>query len=460
MVAFIYATFFFRACVRLEPLTNDFMNSIKKKDFKHFGKDVSEIKRLLSNMKNKKLEDKKKLQEETEVAVKEVEDFRKLIDWVLDRMERKGKEYIQKRYKELNKVISEEITQCEGMLTFLEKTKRHFKSTKDHSTVDQFVNMKKGKQMIEKAQALIGSMKNQRHREIVKFSVDPKVEKFAKNLSWFGKDRTYLSFEQPLSFPHLYEIKQHNQFDIRVKGDKQICYVVDMCQLRDGTILAVDKANRRLKQLDVLYQVVDTRDLPDDPDAVACVNEEFAVLALQYGSDTLLQFVKLKESLPLGDSFTIPGVCQGLSCSPDAVHISTGDTISKFSLNGELLQEFKTHQPVVSICLVNDFEKFVFISSNNMLGVLDTNYELCKEVQIENSTPNNSLTVDTNGQIFVTNLDSHNIVQYNHDLQKLGDIVEPCGGARNPQSIVFDRINSRLLVAMKYKNVIKVFDLK
>ncbi|XP_060562893.1 uncharacterized protein LOC132722409 [Ruditapes philippinarum] len=447
-------------CVRLEPLTKESINGMKKKDFKHFGKDVSEMKRLLSNLKSKKLEDKKKLQEETEVAVKEVQEFRKLIDWVLDRMERKGKEYIEKRYKELNKVITEEIAQCEEMLTFLEKTKRHYKSTKDHSTVDQFVNMKKGKQMMEQALHLSDSMKNHKHREIVKFTVDPKVENFARNLSWFGKDRTYLSFEQPLSFPHLYEIKQHNQFDIRVKGDKQVCCVVDMCQLKDGTILAVDKSNRRLKQLDVLYQIVDSRDLPDDPDTVACVNENFALVASKYGVDTLIQFIQIKESLPLGDSFTVSGHCQGLSCSQDAVHVSTGDKISKFTLSGELLQEFIAGDVVQSFCLTHDFEKIVFTFGQDKLGVLNKNYQLCAEVQIQDLGQNKSLAVDTNGQILISMLDSHRIVQYNHDLQKLGEVVGPSDGIRNPQAIVFDRINNRLVVAMKYKNMIKAFDLK
>ncbi|XP_045172268.2 uncharacterized protein LOC123534204 [Mercenaria mercenaria] len=448
------------ACARLEPITNDFINTMKKKDFKHFGKDLSEMKRLLSKLKSKREEDKKKLQEETEVAVKEIEEFRKLIDWVLDRMERKGKEYIQKRYKELNKVVTQEIMKCEEMLAFFEKMKSHWKSSKDLISVEQFVNMKKGRQMMEKAQKLCDTMKNHKHREIVKFTVDPKVENFARNLSWFGKDRTYLSFEQPLSFPRLHEIKHENQFDIRVKGDKHVCCVVDMCQLQDGTILTADLANRRLKQLDVLYHVVDTCDLPGDPVAVSSVDAENAAVALHNGTDTLIQTIQLKDSLLLGDSFTIPGRCKGLTCSSDAVYVSTGDKICKYTITGEHLEEFSTGGAIGRICLTLDYKKVIFIGDHDRLGVMTKSGEACKEIQIQNLTSENAIAVDSNDQIMIPMLDSHSIVQYSHDLQKQGDIAGPSNGIRNPQSVVYDRINNRLVVAMKFKNVIKVFELK
>lgn len=450
---------FCSACIGLVPLTDDSIKT-SKKELKHFGKNLSEMKQALIKLKSKRQEDKKKLQEETDKAVKEVEDFRKLIDWVLDRMERKGKDYIQKRFKELNRVITDDISQCEEMLTFLEKAKSQWKCRKDENLVEQYVNMRQGKQAMKTAQGLCDRLKCRTSRDIVKFTVDPKVERFARNLSWFGKDKTYLSFEQPLSFPHLYEIKQDNQFDIRVRGDKHVCSVTDMCQLEDGTILTVDVANRRVKQLDVLYQIVDVRDLPGDPIAVSCLNDEKAIVAVDLETDTRIQYIQVTNGLPLGDSFTIPGQCTALTSSTDAIYVSAGNKISKYNTDGVLVHEHDTGIAVERITLTRDYEKLIYLDNTNRLSVLDKHFEILNEVQIENVKRGSNIAIDSNGQLFISMFDLHSIAQCNHDLRKLGVVVGQSNGVKNPQAIVFDRINNRLVVSMKFKNIIKAFELK
>lgn len=417
------------------------------------------MKHYLSKLKSRRQDDKKKLQSETETAVKEVEDFRKLIDWVLDRMERKGKEYIEKRYKELNKLINEEIIRCEEMITSLEKVKSVWKSSGKKMSVENFVNMKKGQQTMKKAQMLCDGMKSRAAREMVKFTVDPKVEKFASNLAWFGKDRTYLSFEQPLSFPHLYQIKQENQFDIKVKGDKHVCSIIDICQLQDGTLLVVDAANRRVKQLDVLYQLVDSCDIPGDPVAVCDVCDGKAAVALDIGTGTVVQYIEVKNDLDVGSSFTIPTQCTSLACSIDTLYVSTGNSICTYTIAGDLIQEIYNGMSVGRTVLTQDSEKIIFIAGDGKLFALNKSGEMLAEIKIENALVN-SIAVDRNGQIFISVFDSHSVVQYNHDLQELGVVVGPHTGVRNPQAIAFDHIHNRLVLAMKSKNMIKVLELK
>lgn len=435
------------------------IKNTKKKEFKHFGKDLSEMKHYLLKLKNRRQDDKKKLQNETETAVKEVEDFRKLIDWVLDRMERKGKEYIEKRYKELNKAITEEIIRCEEMIISLEKVKSLWKSRGKQMSLDHYVNIKKGKQTMKKAQILCDSMKSHASREMVKFTVDPKVENFARNLAWFGKDRTYLSFEQPLSFPHLYQIKHDNQFDIKARGDKRVCSIIDICQLQDGTLLVIDAANRRVKQLDVLCQLVDSCDVPGDPVAVCDVCHGMAAVAIDIGTGTVVQYIEVKNDLNMGDSFTIPTQCTSLACSIDTLYVSTGNSICTYTTAGDLIQQIYSGMSVGRTVLTQDSGKILFITGDGKLFSLNKSGEMLAEIDIENTLVN-SIAADRNGQIFISVFDSHSVIQYNHDLQELGVVVGPRTGVRNPQAIAFDRIHNRLVVAMKFKNIIKVFELK
>lgn len=446
-------------CTGFQPLSGLLSDSSTIKEAKTLQKDVAALIQQLQKVKSKRQEDRNKLKEETERAIKDIEEFRALINWVLDKMERKGKNFIQKKYQELSAEIVEDIAKCDELLDTLEKLKRKTKEDTRKLSLENCVVLKKSKYDIKVAEKFCEEIKNTKSRTMVKFTVDPKVENFARSLSWYGKDRTYLSFEQPVSFPHSYQIKFDNQFDIRVKGDRHVCSIVDICQMPDGTILAADAANREIKQLDILYQLVDCCCLSGEPVATCWVSDKTVAVALKDNSDTVIQYIEIKNSLKLSSSFSIAGHCFGLASDQSRLFISNGKNLSTFPLTGEPLGEVLCPFSAYHISLSIDAKKLVVVSGEGRLVVITTEGEILREENNTNIKSSSKVTVDQNGQIFVSHLDCDSVVQYNHDLRELGSLVTAIQGIKQPQAITFDRIHNRLVVGTRSKNVIKVFDL-
>ncbi|KAL4238694.1 hypothetical protein ACF0H5_003401 [Mactra antiquata] len=447
------------ACTKLESLRSACSHAPKKDDLKKFGKDLKDMKQKLIKQKKNYEDEMKRLKEETVKAEKEVGDFRKLIDWVLDRMERKGKEYIKKRYESLNKALIEEVSRCEEMLAQLDSLTVHNKATNDTDPIELCVKVNKGYQVISRSRQLYSKLKSNNHREIVKFTVDPKVESFARGLSWYGKDKTYLSCEPPITFPHLYQVKGQNQFDIRAKGDKHVCSIVSMCQVDDGTMLLADAANCCIKQVDVLYRIVDTLQLPGEPNAVCYVDKGMAAVLLKDGSGSIVQFLCLENKLHHLKQFSIPKLCQEIESHSSFLYVLCDGLILVYTTECEISKTFDIGKPVqhISVCVDNGS---IYATTKNGFVVINKDGAIGNEVVGDSVETVYCVTMDTNNQLFLSNYETHCVVQYNHDLQTLGSVVSQNMGIKNPQAVVFDRLHCRLVVAMKFKNIIKVFDLK
>lgn len=435
---------------------------VKKKDIKQLAKELTEMKQRLSKIKQTKREELKMIECESIQATKDITEFRALINWVLDRMETKGKEYIEKRRKELSKTVENDIEECDEMIENIDTRLKRLKKNNNGECENSVTEIKKRKEAIRNAGDLMGSMKTSNRKAIVKFTVDPKVETFARNLDWFGKDRTYLSFEPPLSFPHLYKVKHENQFDIRAKGDRGICNVVSVCQLQNGTLLLADASNQRLKQLDVLYHLVEYLDLPKQPTCVAVMNENTALVALDGGNNSVLQLVETGIKLKLTDSFVIPKRCIAMACSNEGIFVATADTIFTYSLKGELLGDIyhTAKSKITSLALNSDMTRVHLMDSDRGLVTLDTD-GLELGVTSDGSFKGPCcVTADSNDQIFTSGHDSHVISQFNHDMAYLGVVATGSTGFRHPLAIAFDRLHCRLVAATRAKNIIKVFQLK
>lgn len=437
------------------------VTSVKKKVKKHV-KELVDLKQRLVKVKQAKREELKLIECETAEAIKDIDEFRALIGWVLDKLEKKGKEYVEKRQKELSKGVIEDIERCEGQIESIDKRLKYLAKAKGDNHTKSFVEAKKRKETLQQAKSVSENLKCNGVKPIVKFTVDPKVEKFARNLAWYGKDRTYLSFERPLSFPHPYEVKHTGQFDIRTKGDIGICNVVDSCQLKDGTLLLADHANRRLKQLDVLYQLVGTLDMPQPPTAVDVMDEERVLVALDGGSNSVLQIVNVGLHLKLGDSFVIPKRCTAITCGNGAIFVASAGVIYMYSTKGELVRDIYNNakSSISSLAMNSKMTKIHFMDTARGLVTVTTDGEEVGVAADDSFSGACAVTSDANGHVFTGCRDSHVISQFSHDLTRLGVIATGNPGFRHPQSLTFDRLHKRLVVSVKSKNVIKVFELQ
>ena len=454
----------FRNCKEIRSISDMKGKLVKKKDVKYYARKLKGVKEQVTKIKQAKQDELKEIEKDTIKAITDIAEFRALISTVLDRMEKKGKAHIETRQKELSKDIEHDIERCNKVIESIDKRLTRLKSSrKETDSSKAFVEIKKKKETMQKARQLLGSLRHKTRTGMVQFTVDPKVVTFARNLSWYGKDRTYLSFEQPLSFPHLYKVKNETQFDVRAKGDKGICNIVDVCQLGNGTLLLADASNGRLKQMDILYQLVDCLDLPAEPTSVATLDEGRAIVALKGAVNSVIQILDVRQRLKPCDSFIIPDRCDALACGGDELFLSSRGVVYVYSLKGELLQDIYTNDDegsITSLAFNAEITKLYIMDSVRGLVTIATNGEELGSTSDDSLKGHCSVVVDKSGQILTSGQDTHVVSQFNHDLSCLGVLVTGSAGFRQPQALAFDRLNTRLIAASKTKNVLKVFHLK
>ncbi|KAH3851210.1 uncharacterized protein LOC127874686 [Dreissena polymorpha] len=454
-----------RFCRDVIPLSEIDIKPFKKKDLKKSTKELSEIRESLMKIRQSKREELKRIEAETAKAIQDLQEFKELINWLLERRERKGRMHIENRHKELTRDIKEDLEECDKMMADIEKQLR--KSSKhddEKSKRKSFVKTKKTNQLLSRLKNNASTLKaSEESRSLIKFTVDPKVEQFAQSLAWYGKDKTYLSCEPTLAFPHLYEVKGECQYDVRVKGDRNVCVVTSVCQMLDGTLLLADNSNSKIKQLDVLYQIVDSIQLSAPPLVILALGDVKAVVAIDTAENSVLQLVNVESrKLSTSDSFTVYGKCCGLGFDGEHIYVASETAIVAYSQSGETVGEIYSnpHTTLTSLSYSSALCKLVVANNDGEILVLERTGEIVRQIADEIFTGHCAIAVDVNGQILVASYTSNSVVQFNHCLARQGVVLDPANGVRTPLAVIFDRLHSRLVLTMKGKNFVKIFDLK
>ena len=68
--------------------------------------------------------------------------------------------------------------------------------------------------------------------------------------------------------------------------------------------------------------------------------------------------------------------------------------------------------------------------------------------------------VDGSGNLMVTGVWSHNVVQYTEEGKKLGEIAGRGDGLYSPYSVCYHQTQKKMFVTMSNKDVVKMYELK
>ena len=435
----------------------------KTKEYKTLRSGLTHVREKLSRLRKYRKDHQKKLKQETDESLAAISEFRKDINWVLDRLEKKGRGFIEKRYKELNKGIEEDIKCCDDMMKDLDKLIYKMESKEDRSEL--FYNVKKGNNTLVMAQNICKEIKCESDQnDIVKFAVDPKVKEFAMSLGWYGKDRTYLSFEPPVSLPHMYKVKHDSNFDMKVKGDKGICSINSACQLQDGTFIVTDLANKKVKHVDITYKPIDSLVVPGEPLACCLKSESSAVVSVSDGRHHGIHYVGIQNCrLAYTGEFSVSRPCVGVATSNEKLFLAFTDNIAEYTVQGNCVREiYKTENLTIQSFAANDIGAKLFVTDNSG-GILqiDTDGTVVQEMKNDDLKDLRCMALDRTDQLFVAGYESHNVCMFSHDGEPMGTLLNTRSHKfKQPQMLCFDNFNSRLILAVRGNNTIKVCDLK
>ena len=157
---------------------------------KEYDKIIPSVQRThgrLKTLKAKMNDDLKKLDKEKGDILKQIKDFRKLIDNELDRLEKSVSDDIHARYTNLDREIKSNIKSLEDMLTNLEASLKKLENMNVYNESDIFIHVKLGETRKSNGKSLLQEIKGSHVKATMLFMENKELEEFMKSVEVFGK---------------------------------------------------------------------------------------------------------------------------------------------------------------------------------------------------------------------------------------------------------------------------------
>lgn len=427
--------------------------------------EILRVKKELYMLKLRRLGDKRNFTKEKDGIISSINALRARLNETLDKLEEAAREKLNQKYDKDMNGIKHDIHSCDVAIHALEEA---FTKMKAENDAQLFVYIKKdAKKSLSKGESVILSVTEHLGQETVNFTIDESLEEWIKNLSAIGK------FDHEQS---AYTGVFFGKIDLNQKSDTEHDdYVFNGClNLPDGKTVFADWKNKRLKLIDIKYNLRSHCDVTGTPYSVCCINNNLVATTLR--DEKLVQFVAIDDTkMKLDKRFKIDEYCRGIAYKDNMLYITVGGgdgeihgQLRVYSMHGGLLRIYEEDmqgRPFFmspGFIVIND-EGSRFHIADQKRGVVTVTkdgrlasvfHDPCLKFPL-------GLCMDGTGNLFVSGRDSDNVVQFTADGKKVCEVLKESGGISKPLAICcHESVNARLMVTMENSFTVKVFTLQ
>ncbi|XP_045199095.2 uncharacterized protein LOC123553451 [Mercenaria mercenaria] len=427
--------------------------------------EILRVKKDVFMLKLRRQNDKRRFTKERDGILAVIGSLRMRLNEVFDKLEAAAREKLNQKYDKDMKVIKHDIHICDEAIHALEEALKKLKAENDSQL---FVNIKRdAKKSIEKGESVILPVTEHLGQETVNFTVDESLEEWIGKLSSIGK----FDHEQSAYTGVLF-----GKYDLNQKSDPDHDdYVFNgSVNLSNGNSIFTDWKNKRLKLIDIKYNLRSHCDVPGEPYSVCYIDDSLVATTLR--DEKLIQFVAVAETkLTLDKRFKIDEYCRGIAYKNNQLYITVGGgegeihgQLRVYSMHGGLLRIYEEDvqgKPFFSspgFIVINDDGLRFHVSDHKKGVVTVTKDGRLASVFNDHCLKNPlGLCMDGKGNLFVSGRESNNVVQFTADGKKMCEVLTEADGITSPLAICcHESVNTRLLVTMENSFTMKVFTLQ
>ncbi|XP_060591116.1 uncharacterized protein LOC132746067 isoform X2 [Ruditapes philippinarum] len=249
----------------------------------------------------------------------------------------------------------------------------------------------------------------------------------------------------------LYKVSSQKEINIKMKNDRDQCYICDICQLADGTIILADYHNTRIKRLDVNYNIKDCLDLESYPTGICCTgNTEVAVKLY----NNKVWFISVGSSLSkVRDISVTGGGYWGMTYCAGELWVSDVNGVNVYSMTGTLIKSISNN--VNGQRIFKSTPQQMAVSGDTVIVTDYSDGAVClnrdgtvkRELRDKRLTNTRGVCVANDGTVFISGYTSNNIMMFDRDGKCLGELVGKDAGLVNPISLLYDDKRNCLIVA-------------
>ena len=366
----------------------------------------------------------------------------------------------QNKYTDAVNNIKCDMSACNDLSYTLGRMYDMITSTSKETLI--FLQTLKAKRNVSAGIKLLDKISHKVGREQLTYTPDQRVEHVFDDIKAFGQINTALG---------IYKAKYIEKNDTSIVSDKEKSDVMmfGCAVLTDGRMVATDFSNNRLKVLNREYKTVFHVELAGSPCGVCEVGEGEAAVCIY--NKCLVQFISFEPTVKPIRSFKTELKCQGIAFDGNQLYITaTSNSVNQIRVylpSGSLQRIIedcdgkKLFSSINQIICCPYSAKLYVTDTKKGVIVIDKKGNLLNVIQDKDILQPTGLAPDGDGGIFVAGFKTDKVVHFGQDGSKVATILTNKTGLKEPLTVYFDNISSKLtatLAGSKYVHVYQMYE--
>ncbi|XP_052778114.1 uncharacterized protein LOC128215470 [Mya arenaria] len=446
-----------RLCSSIRHLPDLAKGFMETAEFKQLPAAADEMRNKLDDLKDARMKDQASLKDSIKSIIAEINALRKEVNNILDQLEKKTVEQLDRLMNDLQKSVKDDLDICADMHDRLKiMIDKLQQVTRKNKETNSYIGFKKCLTKLNEAKSLVHKIER-RPKEGIWFKSDESVLQFLRNLNGIGCIESVHSMPKRPKTVHVYKVdesilsmpvaRNHS-----IKISEGTCHIVGICALPSGNLVIADQNNQRVKLLNKQFKVVDQFDLPYPPQHLCHIAGEEIAVAIACGDIGGVYFLTvIREQLMEGRNCIKYCECYSIAHHQGQLYLGSYYAIDHYTIDGQFIKQIYLDQYCSlegsSSAVSPDGERIYFIlKETHTLLTLDKDGQVLS-IFAHVIQDLSGLFVSPSGHVFLCGEQSQTVVQVDREgRKKLATVVRENNGLIKPLSLCFCEQNSNLIV--------------
>ncbi|XP_052778786.1 uncharacterized protein LOC128216256 [Mya arenaria] len=275
-----------RLCSSIQHIPDVARDIRKDPGFRQLPQQVAVLRKQIEDMKNDRKKNSSSLRKTRTAIVDEIKAIRKMINGILDKMEKTTVQELDRLVADQEMSIKKDMESCTQMHDELKNIIDDIQSKDSSGEPPLYIGFKKCEEKIKQAKEILQNMSS-----VVKYDLT-----FRKHNGIEDNLSSMKTFGELFPRDHVFATEGYKEYNVKMSSDKDTCNIEGICELPGGEIVITDSNNMTVKLLDQEYRVVDHCDVPMLPHDVCHIGgNEVAVCVNNYIDRHELHFINITK---------------------------------------------------------------------------------------------------------------------------------------------------------------------
>ena len=422
----------------------------------------------IEQLQQEKDKDRTNITRMKDTCRKEIVTFRKELNDFLDHLERNILQDLERYEKKRKQLTDEQIKSLETTLKMIDLDYKLLEEAKyDNKTETMFASDVKISKNLSEYEVVLDDLKNNFERSDLYFQRNSNLVELQQAIDSLGiiKEKDSVSYKGTSTKVVLgMKVQSSSQPNVRLGDDNRKPWITGCCFMPSGDLVLCDYNNSKLKLLDRTFKVKDSLSLNANPRSLFVIDNSNVIVTLP---DTKqLQYVQLVPHMNAGRVIKLDKKCWDVAVVGNEIYVScynnpgegevrvldlSGNLKRKLGLNKDGSCQFRC--PNYLTVSTNGKKIFVSDWENSIISCMTPDGNIIYQYKDGDLRNPRALFVDAGDNIFVCDLDSHNVQVITADGRKYGALISANDGLRKPYSIAFRESDNTLVVGCPSNNI-------